>query len=255
MFANKKVAIIILQIVFICNIIGNLWAIDTDSYDYIDRLLSMSQAHPPEIFDDAVIFTAPASYKKVGIAFAHESFAKIYWFKKLLVPIADTGIFDPASKVPVVTHKESGVLFYTYEIPKNLDTLEYRLVINGLWTVDPQNPNQRYDSASGLRRSTLSLPTRSRIPTNYDGPAGTVLFNYEAAPAQSIYVAGDFNAWDPFMYELKEARPGKYSLTLPRPAGTYHYVFFHKGERIPDPKNINKIYYANGSIASEVIVK
>jgi hypothetical protein len=56
------------------------------------------------------------------------------------------------------------------------------------------------------------------------------------------------------MYELREISPGSYSLTLPLPPGIYQYVFFHKGERVPDPNNFNRVYTKDGKVASEAII-
>jgi hypothetical protein len=57
------------------------------------------------------------------------------------------------------------------------------------------------------------------------------------------------------MYEMEETSPGVYSLSLPLPPGTYEYVFFHRGERIPDPRNRDKVYSPEGKIASRTVVK
>jgi hypothetical protein len=57
------------------------------------------------------------------------------------------------------------------------------------------------------------------------------------------------------MYEMKETSPGFYSLSLSLPPGTYQYIFFHRGERIPDPLNQDKVYSPEGKIASQMVVK
>jgi hypothetical protein len=236
-------------------IIGSVQALDTESYEYIDRLLNIETPGPPEIFEDAVIFTASSSYKKVGIAFAHESFSRIYWFKKLLTPIETTEAFDPASKITPERYHDSGVLFYTYTIPENIAELEYRLVINGLWTTDPRNPARRINRASGIEMSVVAIPAIERVHSVSGGAAGTVSFHYKAPPGETITVAGDFNNWDPFMYELAEKSPGDYYLTLPLPAGSYRYAYYHRGLRLLDPFNTNKVYYAGDKTASEVTLK
>ena len=70
-----------------------------------------------------------------------------------------------------------------------------------------------------------------------------------------ITVAGSFNGWDPFMYELKERTAGEYALVLPLPPGTYYYVFFHRGQRILDPNNHNRAYTRDGKIASKAVIQ
>jgi hypothetical protein len=55
------------------------------------------------------------------------------------------------------------------------------------------------------------------------------------------------------MYELRETSPGFYTLTLPFPPGSFQYVFFNRGERIPDPANTRKLYTRDGRIVSEAV--
>jgi hypothetical protein len=253
-----------LYIVLLTVIIGNVSPLDTDSYEYIDRLGSLGVAQAPVIFEDSIIFTAPASYKKVGVAFANEGYAKIYWYKKLFVPIADTEPYDSTVKPPMPvppTHEDSGILFYTHPIPPGVDRLEYRLIINGLWTVDPQNTKEVFDKRSGIRRSVLDLPKRGVLPASFTISSGVqpaagkpVNFLYKTNPGEEVFLAGSFNGWDPFMYTMTETTPGVYTFALNLPRGTYQYVFFCRGERIPDPLNTNKVYYANGNIACSLAV-
>jgi hypothetical protein len=248
-------------------IIGNIGALDTESYQFIDHLLRLTTPGAPEIFEDGVLFTAPSSYRTVGIAFAHEGFAKIYWFKKIMTIRDDeeetTGTGSRKRDLPI--RQDSGILFHTYTIPQdagkqdvwNVDArhLEYRLIIDGLWTVDPLNPLRRLDEKSGILRSVIVLPEIPREPAVSDGPPGTLSFNYLAEPKETVTVAGDFNGWDPFMYELRETSPGRYSLVLPLPPGIYRYVFYHRGQRFPDPGNPGKVYSASGEIVSEAVVR
>jgi hypothetical protein len=133
-------------------IIGNTEALDTESYRFIDYLLNIEGPGAPRIFEDGVIFTAPSLYRHVGIAFAHEGFSKVYWFKRLMTPDPDA---EPQKRG--VLYRDSGILFYAYSVPAGLAEIEYRLVIDGLWTIDPANPRYRIDSA-GLSRSLVAVP-------------------------------------------------------------------------------------------------
>ncbi|MDR3276163.1 MAG: isoamylase [Treponema sp.] len=235
-------------------IIGKIGALDTESSHFIDYLLGIERPGSPRIFQDGVVFTAPSSYRSVGIAFAHEGFATIHWFKKLLIPV-DMPAAAKKESGPTVSYEDSGFLFYAWEIPPGMREAEYRLVINGLWTSDPLNSLLRRDPVSGLLRSVVALPDIPRTPAATAGPAGTLSLSYQAPSGETVTVAGDFNGWDPFMYELRETAPGLYTMTLPLPPGTYHYVFYHRGRRIPDPNSPNWVYTANGEAATEVIIR
>jgi hypothetical protein len=243
-----------IRLMFLFFIIGNIGALDTDSYEFNDRLLGISAADKPEIIEDGVLFTAPSSYRSVGIAFAHEDFARIYFFRKLLT-LVEQGPPPASGKQPPPQYDDSGVLFFAYTPPENIRNLEYRLIVNGLWTVDPLNPLRREDAKSGIYHSVVILPEIKHTPTVFDGPEGSLAFNFTAAPGETITVAGDFNGWDPFMHRLTETAPGRYSLTLPLPAGTYHYIFWRRGTRLTDPNNRNTVYDKFGNPVSEAVLK
>jgi hypothetical protein len=247
----KKITILMLLIQFI----GNIGAVDTESYQFIDHLLTLTRPGAPEIYEDGVLFTASSAYRRVGVAFAHEGFSKVYWFKKLLLTRDDIIPGTVKFKDPLDAYRDSGILFHVYTVPADIRELEYRLIIDGLWTVDPLNPRYRMDPQSGIVRSTVLLPEIKRTPSTFDGPPGSLSFSYQAPPGEIVTVAGTFNGWDPFMYELRETSPGTYGLTLPLPPGVYHYVFFHRGQRILDPNNHNRVYTAEGKTATEAVVQ
>lgn len=241
---------IITATVFLTFIIGNLGAIDTESYQFIDHLLSMSAPGSPELYEDTVIFTAPSTYRRVGLAFAHEGFAPVHWFQKIVLPDIDS-----SGKKPILTYTDSGILFYAYTVPEGITELEYRLIINGLWTTDPGNPLWRQDMVSGIMYSVVQTPIIKKASAAFDNPVGGLQFTYTASPGETVTVAGSFNNWDPFMYTLHETKPGTYTLNLNLPPGTYQYVFFHRGERVTDSNNPRTVYTREGRQASEVIVK
>jgi hypothetical protein len=56
------------------------------------------------------------------------------------------------------------------------------------------------------------------------------------------------------MYQLREESAGFYTITLPIPKGASQYLFFHRGEKIPDPTNPRKVYNLEGRVISEVVV-
>jgi hypothetical protein len=217
--------------------IGIIRAADLESYQFIDRLLSLPGPGAPVIYEDTVIFTDPSSYRRVGVSFAYEQYSKVYWYQKLMFP-----------------DKDSGILFHVQTVPEGLRNMDYRMIIDGLWAPDPLNP-QTVSGPSGISQSRVVIPGLPQPPSTYDAPQGSLRFAYTAPPGETVTVGGSFNSWDPFMYELEETSPGYYSLTLALPPGTYQYVFFHQGERIPDPYNHEKVYAKNGKAVSQATVK
>jgi hypothetical protein len=236
-------------------IIGNISDIDTESYEFIDHLLTITAPKSPEIFEDAVIFSASSKYKRVGIAFAHEGFSEIYWFRNLLVPqevITDAATL--AENGPIINFSDSGVLFHTFQIPLGLSEISYRLVVDGLWTTDPYNTHKKIDLNSGLEYSIVAVPPIKRADEIKQDASGKVTFMFRGPPGETITLAGSFNAWDPYMYQMKEVSTGVYNATISLPPGSYQYVFFHRGQRILDPINDQKIYTREGIGASEIRV-
>jgi hypothetical protein len=189
----------------------------------------------------------------VGIAFAFEGYAKVYWFRKFLIPRDPAEIAAEKKKKNIELNRDSGLLFHVQTIPEGLRNLDYRMVIDGLWTLDPLNPRS-VTGPSGLTQSRMAIPDIPRPAPVRETP-GILILSYTAPPGETVTVAGNFNRWDPFMYEMKETSPGLYNLSLPLPPGTYEYVFFHRGERIPDPRNRDKVYSPEGKIASRIVIR
>ncbi|MCL2213796.1 MAG: isoamylase [Treponema sp.] len=230
------------------------WSESWETYELINRLISISKPETPFIHDDFVVFTADSNLRRMGVSFAHENFDNIHWFRQLLITQDSLNpILLPGEKVPS-PYKNADIQFYVYQIPQYLRELEYRLIINGLWTVDPFNPLTRRDPVSGLSMSILRLPQRQTRPNPLSGLPEGLSFTFEGPPGEIITVAGNFNSWDPFMYELKEGPAGIYKITIPLPPGKYQYVFFHRGERYVDPYNPQRIYARDGSAASEITI-
>jgi hypothetical protein len=230
--------------------------VDLESYEFIDKLLSLNAPQEPQVFEDAVIFTASSSYKKVGIAFSHEGFAKIYPFKKLLVPVSDIPSFDEKSKQAPERLRDSGLLFFVYTVPPALKDLEYRLVFNGLWSSDPYNPLRKFNVSTGIEHSIAPTPTRAMTEQSAGEPFGGIVFNFRSENSgECITVAGDFNGWDPFMYELKETRRGFYTLAIPLPPGTWRYIYYRNGEKFIDYLNAEREYAKDGSAVNVAVVK
>jgi hypothetical protein len=232
---------------------GSLNAADTESHLFINRLLSLSGPGAPEIYEDAVLFTAPSSLRRVGVSFANEGFSQVYWLQQLLIPQDPLDAPIPEGKRRPDPYKDSGILFYVYQIPDGLEELEYRMVVNGLWTTDPANPRSRRDR-SGISNSVVSIPRREEQKSVNDGPPGSLNFRFEGPPGETVTVAGSFNGWDPFMYELREYPAGVYSLSIPLPPGTYQYVFYHRGDWRLDPHNSRRTYTREGITASEAVI-
>jgi len=231
------------------------FAVDIESVEspkVIEYLLKLNEPAPPAFIEDMVVFTASSSLRRVGIAFVDEDFNQVHWFRKMLVSQDAAALLINPKADPYI---DSGILFYVHKLPEKINALEYRLIINGLWTTDPINPNTRRDSKSGLTWSILALPPREPNFSPFQGPPNSLSFFFNGPPGETVSVGGSFNGWDPFMYELKEGPAGTYTINIPLPPGTYQYVFFHRGQRYLDPNNARRVYSKDGRVASEIDIR
>lgn len=207
----------------------------------LDTLLhNIEKPGAPVICEDYIIFLADVNHRHVGIAFDFENYQVIHPFE-ILTHTDDDGN---------VTRQH---MFYCYKRQHKFTSLKYRLVIDGLWTIDPYNPNMYYDDSVNLYFSTLEDPGSVKIYTEAKKD-DSVHFIYEGKSGQNIHLAGSFTNWDPWIYELKETKPGFYELNLPLPSGKYYYNYYIGLTPVVDSSNPTKVYAEDGRAASVIVV-
>ncbi len=215
---------------------------------YNELVMSISRAKPPVVSGRFVVFTATGTARHAGISFEHENYSTIHSLKRLTRR-------DESGKPRLDETKTrvDSVLFFIAEVPPSVDKLRYRMVIDGLWTVDPLNDSTEYDYPNGIRVSTVAVERYETFETK-ETNRGLVRFTYTARSGSTIRLAGSFNNWDSFMYEMEETAPGRYELYLPLPRGTWYYAFFEGMSQLPDLANEERVYTKDGRIASVVRV-
>lgn len=226
--------------VFFC-VLCTIFAVNTfaiDEYLYKKMVAEIVKVKSPEVRGNFVIFTQDQSFRHAGIAFEFEDYKTVHNF----------------TRVP--TNRETpseNVLFYILEIPPDTTEINYRVVIDGLWTKDPQNAECFFDYTLGVTVSKVKTPLtrlyRTKILEN-----GYVQFYFQAATNKTVRLAGSFNNWDPFMYEMQELRSGEYYLTLPLPKGEWTYAFFVGSTQYKDPTNPKTVFSKDGKTASVIDV-
>ena len=217
---------------------------DLSSTDAYLRVAGISEAGPPRIMDDLVVFTyEQRGYARyVAAAFAHENFEKKHLF------IARRRDDRPD-------------LFYlAFPVDPAWKDLEYRLIVDGVWLTDPHAPDYRRDPR-GITLGRVELPEippyREQSPIFHGDGTVTFRFSFELRMSPvletvdqrqvsvanldrpSISLTGSFNGWDPFMYHLRPdpAREGFFSVRVPLRPGDHFYYFLVDGERVLDPFN------------------
>lgn len=210
------------------------------------ELAGAAAAGPPRVFGDTLIFTyqfdrpersdpdnaaSARRLRLVQIAFEHEHYAERRSF--------------------VLNDQE--VYVFTMPVPRDRSRLRYRLIVNGLWTADPFNPQTVI--SGGIPVSVVDLPPPpppSHAPVVSDD--GRVEFLYRGEPGSRVLLVGDFNGWDPYMHRLRETEPGRFSITLQLVPGVHAYYFVVDGVRMVDPLNEERTLVRDRLVASSFVV-
>lgn len=191
-------------------------------------------ASPPELIDNHLVLTYKGArrYRFVGAAFKHEDFKEVHPFYV----------------------NTNGVYVLTYPIEEGIESIDYRLVVDGLWMTDPEN-SLTSRGPGGISLSRFSIPEKTGPPESPLTENGGITFIYNGAPGQRVYVYGDFNNWDPYMFRMRETgRTGTYTYRLRARAGKYKYKFIVDGTSFADPLNDDKTLDIFGETASVLTV-
>lgn len=209
--------------------------------DYANLVTSISKVREPYIKDGYVVFTANKDARFVGIAFDFEDFNTIHPYQKHNT-YTDTG------------EVRNTVFFYALKLTKDMQKIKYRVVIDGLWTLDPTNENKDFDRSTGLLLSIYDA-TREIPPATEQLKDGTVRFVYEGESGRQVRLGGSFTNWDSWIYEMKEVQPGLYQFELSLPPGIYQYAYFSGVNTIVDTTNPERCYTKDGKTASQITVR
>ena len=210
------------------------------NFELATLLHKIDKACAPVITDDYIIFTSEPNYRFVGIAFDFENYQVIHPFQ----------VLTRTDEEGVVTRKH---MFYAYKRQHKFTTIKYRLILDGLWTTDPLNPEKEYDDSVNLYFSKVEDPDSIRISTETTDD-DSVHFIYRGKSGQKVRLSGTFTNWDPWIYTLNETSPGFYELKLPLTTGTYYYNYLIGMTAILDETNPNKAYTADGRSANVIKV-
>jgi len=238
----QSIAVCLLLCISISPIFSTNTEFQTDApKNIVDNLLSKIDApSAPRIIDDYIVFTANKDARFTGIAFDFENFVTIHPFHRL-----NTHGYNGET--------DSSVLFYVAQIPSDVKKISYRLVIDGLWTIDELNPSSYFDADMQVQLSSIAIPQKENNTTKTI-KSDTVHFVYKGTSGQEIRLGGSFTNWDSWIYQMQEVKPGIYELDIPLPAGTWYYSFYSGSLAIIDKNNPNRAYTPDGRTASVITV-
>lgn len=231
---TKKIIFIAISFFLICCCFA-----ETNQYTIDTLVKGIKQIGKPYISNGYIVFTAEDNARHVGIAFDFDNYRTIHSFEKLVSYTTDN-------------EERSSILFYLLPLPKDSEKISYRMIIDGLWTTDPLNPEKEYNSIARTWTSTITYPSTKEFKTAIN--KDSVTFVYEGETGQKIRLAGTFTNWDSFIYYLKETKLGYYEIEIPLPPGTYYYTFYNGLESILDPNNPDKVFTPEGRSASVITI-
>ena len=235
----------IAHIVLLC-VAGPLFGQVVNDMDLHLQISLLQEPQPPEVVDGQILLTYRTDQynRYVAAAFEHEDYRRIHEYRR--VPRQGTDMF-----------------FLLIPVPRDAQELRYRIVVDGLWQVDPSNPRTAEDFA-GRPVSVFAVPPQPvvratppiitedrRVEFIFD--TGIVerqrlrtidgnLVELDDLESTPIYLAGSFNNFDPFMYRLRPSGTdsSELSFTTRLPPGTHHYYFVVNGLRVLDPLNMDR---------------
>ena len=85
------------------------------------------------------------------------------------------------------------------------------------------------------------MNTTAKIP---DEPKDLVRFSCEAPGAKTVYLIGDFNAWNHTSDPMKRQADGSWVRQVPLSCGRHYYKFLVDGKPVLDP---HAMYYTLGA--------
>lgn len=214
------------------------------SFEYRDIAQKLQGPSAPFEKDGCVVFSAELGPRYVGIAFDFENYQIIH-------PFMRKSAYDQNGDLVKTWY------FYILEDVPEVSKIYYRMIIDGLWTTDSLNPNQYYDTQTGIHLSELAIQKQGTAALRTGAAKGgsATHFVYRGKSGQKVRLAGTFTKWDSWIYELKETAAGLYELDLPLPAGTYYYVYYIGVDRFPDVTNHDRAWTEDGRPISKLTVE
>lgn len=225
------------------------------------QVSGLTRADEPRVYDDLVVFSYehPGYARYVAAAFEHENYQELHVFS--------------------VRQLENGEdLFYlAYPVELGREDLVYRIVVDGVWMVDPNAP-ERFHDERGVAMGRVPLREvpvyRRNAPTHHPDGTSTFSFAFDIRIAATletvnqrriatqsfedpeIFVVGTFNGWDPFADRLEGPdEDGFYHLRRPMAPGEHYYYFLINGRRLLDPLNPSRGRdLQTGAIVSRTVV-
>ena len=214
---------------------------EIENYDFSSLVDTIRGVNPPYVSGNYLVFTARNDARSVGIAFDFEEYKTVHQFR----------LHKSVSYEGEVTDS-----WFYLVVPKPKKTMQvsYRMVIDGLWTLDPNNDRTVFDEKEGIYLSQIVIPKEDPAVTEIL-PSGLTRFVCFAESGQNIRIGGSFTNWDSWIYTMTEVAPGRYQIDIPLPRGTHYYAYYAGITAFIDKTNPLRGYSNDGKVVSRIVIE
>ena len=106
------------------------------------------------------------------------------------------------------------------------------------------------------KKTVAKKPVVAQKPAAKKPVAKNVTFTVHAEKGKAVYIAGEFNKWNPTAKKMAyKAKNGLYTATVKLVPGDYQYKFVIDGTWCADPENANAVPNDQGTFNSIITVK
>ena len=106
-------------------------------------------------------------------------------------------------------------------------------------------------AAMDVKKNPAAKPAAS---TKAEASIPETEFKLHAPQAKEVFLAGDFNDWNPTEYRLRRYKDGIYKKKLQLKPGRYQYLFRVDGEWWTDPEHHERVSNPYGSENSVITI-
>lgn len=183
------------------------------------EITGIEHATAPRVMGNSILlsYSAPLITQSVALALEHEDYRILHGYQK----------------------NKHGIFVLSLPLPESEQKIRYRLIIDGLWTTDPNTGAERDSRRFLVSYFVLENSSGAPEPGVKLLADGRTRFTHRGASGSTVSLVGDFNRWDPFLTPMPESPvyPGVYSVSLTLPDGARYYRYVLNGKEIIDPQN------------------
>ena len=161
------------------------------------------------------------------------------------------GDFTEWQPLLLMEKKSTNMWQFVWEERLKAGEYRYRILVDDIWTSDPQNTNFIIDSYG--EKISFFILENDFIPKSSNPlwiEKDVYEFKYIDKKANFVSLVGNFNNWNPFKHQMSSKEPGEFKIRIKLNPGIYVYCFVVDDKWTPDPKNLKQFRDAAGNIVS-----